>query len=190
MLYSKYEGIFLPKRNEFFQTSAHGIYAVGDCAGIGGASLAMLEGKIAAIDVAVQTGKTNYSSMEAIFNQTEKNIKREQRFARMLGDVFSIPEGLFSFAEPDTIICRCEQISLAEIKEAISFGAQSVTDIKNITRSGMGNCQGRTCGSILTQLLAKEARCAPEDCQYLNIRPPVHPILVNIIEEETTEVLP
>ncbi len=127
--------------------------------------------------------------METTINQIERKLKREQKFAKMLGEIFSLPDGLFSFAEPDTIICRCEQITLSEIKEAISFGAQSVTDIKNITRSGMGNCQGRTCGSILSQILAKEARCNPEDCQYLNIRPPVHPILVETIEEEITEVL-
>lgn len=189
MRYSKSEGIFLPKRNEFFQTNAQGIYAVGDCAGIGGAKLAMQEGKIAAIDVAVQSGKTSLTNMETTLNQIERKLNREQKFAKMLGEIFSLPDGLFSFAQPDTIICRCEQISLSEIKEAISFGAQSVTDIKNITRSGMGNCQGRTCGSILSQILAKEARCNPEDCQYLNIRPPVHPILVETIEEETTEVL-
>lgn len=190
MFYSKAEGIFLPKRNEFFQTSAKGIYAIGDCAGIGGANLAILEGKIAAIDIAVQSGKTNFSSMEPSLIQTEKYMKREQKFARMLGEIFSLPEGLFSLAQPDTIICRCEQISLAEVKEAISFGAQSVTDIKNITRSGMGNCQGRTCGSILTQILAREAKFNPEECQYLNIRPPIHPISVEIIEEKNTEVLP
>lgn len=190
MFYSKSEGIFLPKRNDFFQTSSNGIYAVGDCAGIGGANLAMLEGKIAAIDIAVQTGQTRLSTMIAPLKQTIKHLKREQKFARFLGELFSIPESLFSLAMPDTIICRCEQISLADVKEAISFGAQSVTDIKNITRSGMGNCQGRTCGSILTQLLAREVRCNPEDCQYLNIRPPVHPIKVEIIDEEKYEVLP
>ena len=189
MLYSKAEGIFLPKRNDFFQTSAPGIYAVGDCAGIGGANLAMLEGKIAAIDVAIQSGKTNSITVETTLIQIDKKLKREQSFARMLGEIFSLPEGLFSLARTDTIICRCEQISLAEVKEAISFGAQSVTDIKNITRSGMGNCQGRTCGSILTQLLARAARYKPEVCHYLNVRPPIHPVLVEIIEEETTEAL-
>jgi len=190
MYYSKAEGIFLPKRNEFLQTSAQGIYAIGDCAGIGGANLAMLEGKIAAIDIATQSGHTHLSTMNTTFKQTKKHLKREQNFAQMMGDIFALPRGLFSLAQPGTIICRCEQISLAEVKEAIAFGAQSVTDIKTITRSGMGNCQGRTCGSILSQILAREVMCDPADCQYLNIRPPIHPIPVEIVEEKTTEVLP
>jgi bacterioferritin-associated ferredoxin len=108
----------------------------------------------------------------------------------MLETVFALPKGLFSLAESDTIICRCEQISLAEVKEAISFGAQSITDIKNITRSGMGNCQGRTCGSILSQILAQESQRSPADGYYLQVRPPVHPIEVDIIEEKNFEVVP
>jgi len=105
----------------------------------------------------------------------------------MLGEVFSIPSGLYSLVLPDTIICRCEQISWSEIQTAISMGAQSVTDVKNITRSGMGNCQGRTCGSILSQLMAKENKSNPEDGHYLHIRPPVHPIPIEIINEESLE---
>ncbi len=75
MRYSKSEGIFLPKRNEFFQTNAQGIYAVGDCAGIGGAKLAMQEGKIAAIDVAVQSGKTSYSKYGNHHKSNRKKVK-------------------------------------------------------------------------------------------------------------------
>ncbi len=189
MHYSQAEGIFLPKRNYFFQTSAQGIYAIGDCAGIGGANLALLEGQIAAFEIAVKTSHANSFSLEAAIKQTKTKILREQKFARMLGDVFSIPQGLFTLAQPDTIICRCEQITLAEVQEAVNFGAQSVTDIKNISRSGMGNCQGRTCGSLLAQIMSREAKCEPQACHYLNVRPPVHPIPVSIIEEKDNEVL-
>ena len=189
MFYSESQGVYLPVRNEFFQTSLSGIYAIGDCAGIGGAKMAMLEGKVAALDIAKQSGQINPSNFGSSLSHIKRDLNREKKFARMLGDVFSIPQGLFSLAQDDTIICRCEQISLSEIYEAISFGTQSVTDIKNITRAGMGNCQGRTCGSILAQILAKETHNKLEDCHFLNIRPPVHPVPIEIIEEETSEVL-
>ncbi len=190
MTYLDTIGVFIPKRNEFYQTSIPGIYAIGDCAGIGGAGLAIIEGKIAASHIAFQSGHANNSDFESILKQMKKRLKHEQKFAHMLENVFALPEGLFSLAKPDTIICRCEQISLAEVKEAASFGAQSITDIKNITRSGMGNCQGRTCGSLLTQILARETHCSPSNGHYLQVRPPIHPIQVNIIEENTSEVLP
>lgn len=190
MIFSDSTGVFIPKRNEFFQTSAPGIYAIGDCAGIGGASLALLEGILAAAHIALQAGYLSNNDFESILKKNKSKLSREQSFAHMLETVFALPNGLFSLAEPDTIICRCEQISLAEVKEAISFGAQSITDIKNITRSGMGNCQGRTCGSILSQILAQESQRSPAEGHYLQVRPPVHPIQVDVIEEKNFGVLP
>lgn len=190
MFFSDSAGVFLPNRNEFFQTSASGIYAIGDCAGIGGAGLAMLEGKIAAAHIALHSGHLKNNDFEIFLEKIKSRLRREQKFERMLEDVFALPKGLFSLAESDTIICRCEQISLAEVKEAVSYGAQSITDIKNITRSSMGNCQGRTCGSILSQILAQESQRLPSDGHYLQVRPPVHPIQVDIIEEKNFEVLP
>ncbi len=188
MTYSSAEGVFLPKRDPFFQTSLSGIYAVGDCAGIGGAKLAMLEGKIAANHAATKIKTTN-KDLDVQISQIDKaGFKRERGFAKLLGDVFSIPKGLFSLAESETIICRCEQITLSEVKDAISCGAQSVTDIKNITRSGMGNCQGRTCGSIMAQILAIQSKRSPEESHYLNIRPPVHPVQIKFIDADINEV--
>jgi thioredoxin reductase/bacterioferritin-associated ferredoxin len=185
MKYSNAEGIYLPERNEYCETSLPGIYAIGDCAGIGGAALAMLEAKIAANRIASELG---FLSKDQIF-QDSRSLKREQRFARMLAKVFTIPAGLYELADNDTIICRCEQVKLSEVKKAISYGAQSVSDIKNITRSGMGYCQGRTCGSILAHILATETGRTVEESQFLNIRPPVHPLFIERIEENSHSVV-
>lgn len=56
----------------------------------------------------------------------------------------------------DTIICRCEEITLAEIQERIAKGEHSLEEIKRSCRCGMGPCQGRTC----TPLIAKELSVA------------------------------
>ncbi|MFC1580753.1 NAD(P)/FAD-dependent oxidoreductase [Thermodesulfobacteriota bacterium] len=51
------------------------------------------------------------------------------------------------------IVCRCEQVSKAEIQEAIQRGANCMDAIKHLTRAGMGRCQGGFCGnSVLNQL--------------------------------------
>ena len=189
MTFSDALGVFIPKRNKFFQTSDPSIYAIGDCAGIGGASLAMLEGEIAASHIAHQSGYVDTNHFESFLQQINKHLNREQKLARMLENVFALQAGLFSMAEEDTIICRCEQISLAQVKETVSFGAQSVTDIKNITRSGMGNCQGRTCGSLLTQIMSQESHRSPSCGHDLQVRPPVHPILINTDGVNPNEVL-
>ncbi|MGL5513303.1 MAG: (2Fe-2S)-binding protein, partial [Sporomusa sp.] len=51
------------------------------------------------------------------------------------------------------LVCRCEEVTVGEIKAAIRQGARDVTGIKRRTRSGMGLCQGRTCEKLVQQIL-------------------------------------
>ena len=46
--------------------------------------------------------------------------------------------------EDHVIICRCEEITYGEIKQAIRDGATTLDGIKRVTRAGKGLCQGRT----------------------------------------------
>jgi sarcosine oxidase subunit beta len=57
----------------------------------------------------------------------------------------------------DTIICRCEEITLAEIHEAIDAGCRSVGAVKRYSRAGMGPCQGRGCGKTIADMIAHRA---------------------------------
>jgi NAD(P)H-nitrite reductase large subunit len=49
----------------------------------------------------------------------------------------------------DLIVCRCERVSLAEIKAIIQSGVRDMNEIKAITRAGMGACGGKTCSSLI-----------------------------------------
>jgi sarcosine oxidase subunit alpha len=49
----------------------------------------------------------------------------------------------------DMIVCRCERVSLAEIKAVIQAGVRDMNEIKAITRAGMGACGGKTCTSLI-----------------------------------------
>ncbi len=181
--YQPRRGGFIPRRNEAMETSCSGVYVVGDCAGVGGAEMALIEGRIAGRSAAVRLGRMTERSALLATSRERRALRREQRFARMLGDLFSPSPSLYGLADANTIICRCEQVTLGQIREAISYGAQSVNDVKNLARTGMGNCQGRTCGSIVAQILAAETGGTVEDGQYFKVRPPVHPLLLGVIEE-------
>jgi len=83
---------------------------------------------------------------------------------------------------PDsTVICRCEEITLAEIMEAISRGARTLDAVKRQTRAGMGMCQGRTCHQAIVRLLAAAGR-GPEQAGRPSIRPPVRPVLLEALD--------
>ncbi len=56
------------------------------------------------------------------------------------------------------ILCRCEQVTEAEIVDALHRGIpiQSVDAIKRRTRAGMGRCQGTFCSPRVKALISKE----------------------------------
>lgn len=53
------------------------------------------------------------------------------------------------------VVCRCEQVTEAEVKAAMQgpLGARSVDAVKRRTRAGMGRCQGGFCGHRVAALL-------------------------------------
>ena len=72
--------------------------------------------------------------------------------------------------DPDygEIVCRCETVSRAEIRQAIHnpLGVHTVTGIKNRTRATMGRCQGGYCETRITRMIQEELGLAPEDVRY------------------------
>jgi NAD(P)H-nitrite reductase large subunit len=83
--------------------------------------------------------------------------------------------------DEDIIICRCEDVSLAEIKEAIKCGARNFSDIKRLTRCGMGQCQGYTCETLVNNIITAETGIKRNDIELMKIRPPASPITIKEI---------
>ena len=57
--------------------------------------------------------------------------------------------------EGTTILCRCSDLDLDEIRRLIGEGYTSIDDIKRVARLGMGVCQGRTCIPLALQEISK-----------------------------------
>lgn len=74
------------------------------------------------------------------------------------------------------LVCRCEEVTVSEIKQAIRDGARDVTGVKRRTRAGMGLCQGRTCEKLVQAILRQELGETPAQIGKSTPRPPVRPI--------------
>lgn len=63
------------------------------------------------------------------------------------------------------IICRCEQVTEAEVIDALHRGIpiQSIDGIKRRTRAGMGRCQGGFCRRRVQELIGKELNIPMEE---------------------------
>lgn len=76
----------------------------------------------------------------------------------------------------DRYVCRCEEVTEREIREAIRAGARSVVEVKRWTRAGMGICQGRSCRRLVERLIGEELGLKPEEIEVSSFRQPVRPV--------------
>lgn len=76
----------------------------------------------------------------------------------------------------EEIVCRCEEVTRAEIEEAIASGADSLDAVKKRTRAGMGFCQGRTCKRLVARMLADYFQQPVDRFLPGSLRLPIAPI--------------
>ena len=183
------QGGYVPVRDDRMQTSLPGVYAVGDGAGIGGAELSRVEGRVAGSSAAQYLGKLSALQAQTAIDTQRSALARERRFAEMLGDLFTPGPHFYNLSVDSTIICRCEEVTLGEIREAVSRGTQSVNEVKGLTRCGMGNCQGRICGELVARAIAAEQGLVDDypDCiesvGTFTPRPPIHPLPLSVLAD-------
>lgn len=83
----------------------------------------------------------------------------------------------------EIVVCRCEEITGAEVAAAMADGARTLNDIKRRTRAGMGMCQGRWCTPALVALLAAETGQPLADIAPMTARPPVQPVALRVLAD-------
>ncbi len=75
--------------------------------------------------------------------------------------------------ENETIICRCEDLTLAEIRDAIADGYTDFEELKRYLRVGMGPCGGRTCLPLIRRELALTHNVSVDEINLPASRPPI-----------------
>ena len=76
----------------------------------------------------------------------------------------------------NTIVCRCEEVTVDQIRKSLEDGLMDPNQVKAQTRCGMGPCQGRMCGLVISEIIADYARLDIAYVGYFRIRPPVKQI--------------
>jgi len=69
------------------------------------------------------------------------------------------------------IICRCEDITLQQIDDALDSGFMTFEDLKRILRVGMGPCQANTCGHLIQSHISRRYNLPIEDVKTHKARP-------------------
>ena len=145
-------------------TNVPNIYCAGEPAGIGGADCALVEGQIAGY-----AATNNNSKAQALFACRAS----WHRFRAALADTFALRPELKFLATDETLLCRCEDVTLGRIRQFNGW-----RDAKLQTRCGMGACQGRICGAASKVVFGW--------CME-SVRPPVLPALVGSLVSQSAE---
>jgi NADPH-dependent 2,4-dienoyl-CoA reductase/sulfur reductase-like enzyme len=180
--YDLRRGGWVPLRNQQLETTRKGVFAAGDCAGISGGATAILEGRISAMSAAAMLGK-NLAGVDERRAKIIRRLTPLRRFTSYVQGFCAPRRGLFELPDDETIICRCEELRLKDLRAALNDAPPDINDFKRVTRAGMGRCQGRMCGPFVQELLATTKGLSASSLGSLKIRPPLKPIPLGSIRK-------
>jgi NAD(P)H-nitrite reductase large subunit len=93
--------------------------------------------------------------------------------------------GVFVEHEDDSIvICRCEEVTKGEIRKAVHDGMFTLQEVRKYLRTGMGLCQGQTCGKLVKNVIARELNVSPMTLEAAVGRAPMRPIEMKVLANE------
>lgn len=181
LIYKKDLGGWIVKVNDNLETSVPNIFAAGEITGVGGAFKSIDEGKIAALSILKKFEKINTTDYtQQMVNWTKKRA-HHLGFAHYFNGLYGIsPEAILDIPD-ETIVCRCEDITMKEVKEGIAAGYNTPKALKSGMRVTMGNCQGRTCGPIVYDILSAVTHQDAEVNGLFNVRPPLKPVSIEAL---------
>lgn len=134
------------------RTNIANVYCAGEPTGIGGELAALTEGEIAGLAA---------SGHEAAAGSGPLQRARDdwRRFSERLAYAFEPRDELRGLVEPDTIVCRCEDVRRNRLDPS-----WTVRQAKLYTRIGMGPCQGAVCGPACQFLFGWEMGTVRPPC--------------------------
>ena len=164
-----------PECDVFGATSSPLVAVAGDGAGIGGARAAIHRGRLAGLDAAFRLGRITQQERDRRAAPEHKALARELRFRTFLDRTFRPTESIGTLAD-ETIACRCEEVTAGELRALIDEGFTDVNQLKSFSRCGMGQCQGRMCGSTIARILAEGLDTDMASVGHYRLRIPVKPL--------------
>jgi len=188
--YDENQGGHVPVRDADLQSSVPGLFVVGDGAGVAGSAVAIEEGRIAGIIAARQLGRLDPVTADERLRPRRRRLAQLERFRAALDAAYGIGPGIYEWATDETIVCRCEEVTVGEVRRHIRPGSRDPNAVKSLTRIGMGLCQGHNCSQQVSAIFAQETGRPLLELPPLSPRPPVRPVPVGLIADTSVPQMP
>jgi len=167
--------------NDQLETSIENILAAGEITGVGGALKSINEGKIAGYTILRKFEKISAGEFQQTLAKLTRERKHHQQFTYYFNSLYQIPPGIIEDIPEETVVCRCEDITFGTIKKGIANGYTSPKALKSFARLSMGNCQGRTCGPVVDDILSLLTGKHPGESGPFHSRPPLKPLSIDAL---------
>ncbi|MFM0276342.1 FAD/NAD(P)-binding oxidoreductase [Paraburkholderia aspalathi] len=174
---------FTPQVDAWGELDVPGIFVAGDCAGIGGAQAAALQGSLVGLAAATQLDAITASLRDTEATQHRRALADVMRIRPFLDSLYR-PRDINRIPRDETIVCRCEEVTAGELRKFVELGCVGPNQAKSFGRCGMGPCQGRMCGLTVTEVIAEARRVSPAEVGYYRIRPPIKPLTLGELAGE------
>lgn len=168
-----------PVLDKWGNTSVEGVAVAGDCGRVSGSKVSELTGRIAALEAARALDTISETERDKLASSIRVELGKHQAPRPFIDQLYKPRLNWMVPDDEDTIVCRCEEVTVRELRNAVRLGAHSPDRVKAITRSGMGLCQGRMCGLTAAEIIADELNCSPADVGYQRVRSPIKPITLD-----------
>ncbi len=164
-----------PKTDFYGRTSLNDIYMTGDGAFVHGGEAAISKGYLSGLVIARDLGVIS-SDEAAVRGKPNYNLLLKLIKARnYLRYVFAPNKDIFNVPD-DVVVCRCECVTVADVRQAVKEGYNDPNEVKRMTRIGMGPCQGKMCGAAVAEIIAQERGVKIEKINMLKSRQPFNPV--------------
>jgi sarcosine oxidase subunit beta len=85
------------------------------------------------------------------------------------------------------ILCRCEDVTLADVQHAVKLGHANVEEVKRYTGFGTGPCQGKECLREVARAIAAAAGRPAHEMTPFTARPPLVPTELAVLAGSESE---
>lgn len=178
-----------PVLDEWGNSTVAGIMVAGDGAGINGARAAEHAGQLTGLEVLFSLGVISQQERNNRAVNDRKRVNSERHIRPFLEKYYQISKQLLATADKETIVCRCEEITAGEIRQAVQDGHDNSNQVKFFTRCGMGPCQGRQCSNAVAHIVADESGKPVQEMGHFRGRPPVAPLTLEQLASLKKEVV-
>lgn len=168
-----------------FQSSQEGIFAAGEITGVAGAGKSIIEGTLAAYGVLRFLGNKFDGGTRQRIRSLDSARRRHLAFGALFNNLCRQDADAFAGIPDETIVCRCEDITLGEVRRALADGCRTLNEIKRAIRTGMGICQGRTCEPFLADYVSATLKIPPADLKPFKSRCPLKAVTLNDLANQT-----